>query len=329
MKLKTIIAVLLIGGSAMAQNVAVFSEGTNLYRDGTIIASNFVGNTFAPSFGTFASRTAPSLQADSVSVTNGTITSGTVTNTYFEDQDYLVVNESGVFEIYFGFTNSAAKPPRLFDFAGRYDGNPSHDIKFAGYNYASNSYIDFTADDDDLPSSTTDSAIEFSYPLDASEYISNNMSYVKIYHVGSAVGSHDIYIDQVKSLFATAVATNAGTWYDLQNGFLIVQSNNIAIDSNATTITTTSAGEYEWSWAVQFTGSTNCTFHIRHLTNGISSGAESIRTIGSKASVGSMSAFGGKYLPAGTTNSWQWKANCDDAYMSFVNGAAKLKKESN
>ena len=80
---------------------------------------------------------------------------------------------------------------------------------------------------------------------------------------------------------------------------------------------TTSSGDYAWKWYVSFTGETETEFHIRNLTNGVPTGAESIRTIGSEPSIGSMSAFGGGRLPSGATNSFEFKASTDGAWISL------------
>jgi hypothetical protein len=92
---------------------------------------------------------------------------------------------------------------------------------------------------------------------------------------------------------------------------------------------TTSAGDYAWKWYISFTGETNTEFQVRNLTNGAPTTAVSIRTIGSTPAIGSMSAFGGGWLPSGATNSYQFKASTDGAWIAFVSASTKLKKDAN
>jgi len=248
-----IIAFFLMATLASAQIYPVSCDGTNLVSAGggeasqVVIASDFVGTSFEPSYGSFVVSSTPLLIATNVSVTNGTITSGSVTNTWAEDASYFVVQETGVFEIYFTFQNGGTAP-RVIDFHGRYDGNPSHGVKFATYNYTNSTWDDFTADAEDLDSGSTDSHLQFTFPTPNINYASTNgESRVRLLHIGSAISSHDMYVDFIQLTYATAVAEVGGVWYDFATG-TIEQQNNMTMTASNNTMITTSAGDYEWKW---------------------------------------------------------------------------------
>jgi hypothetical protein len=335
-KLIYILAILFAASAYSANDYVPLVYQTNTddmaYSPDGITVTNLaedISTFFAPSYGSFISTIDPFLVAESVSVTNGTISSGSVTNTWFEDQSYLVVNESGVWEVYFTFHNGGTAP-RLLTFHGRYEGNASHDVKFQAYDQTNSVWVDFTPDADDLPSGGTDSTLQFTFPDPAINYTTTNgISLVKVYQsTGVAIGGHNIYFDFMQLTFATAVAEFAGVWYDITGGDT-EQQNNMTMVPSLNHMITTSAGDYEWKWYMSFTGATDTEFHVRNLTNGVPTEAESIRTIGSEPSIGSMSAFGGGRLPSGATNSYQWKASTDEAWIAFVSASAKLKKEAN
>ena len=331
---KLIVAALVIGASiAHGQGTSgwsiVTTEGTNLYQDGVVIAEDFVGYSFRPSYGSFIASGSPFLVAESVAVTNGTISSGSVTNTWVEDASYLVVNESGVFEVYFTFDSTGTDCPRILNFHGRYEGNAPHNIKFSAYDFTNSVYTNFTADADDLTSGTVDQSLQFTYPDPQENFCdSNGISRVRILHDGSAVGTHNLYVDFIQETYATAIAETGGIWYDFATG-TIEQQNNMTMVAASNQMVTTSAGDYEWKWYISFTGETDTEFQVRNLTNGVPTSAVSIRTIGSSPAIGSMSAFGGGRLPSGATNSFQFKASTDGAWISFVSASTKLKKDAN
>jgi len=329
---KIIIAILLCASSAMAQTTTFYDQGNLVTITNGRVSTNAIAsgitNYFKPSYGSLTANMNPFVVASSVSVTNGTITSGTVTNTWIDNASYLVVNESGVFEVYFFFTN-AATCPRILDFNGHYDGNPSHYVKFQAWDYTNSVYSNLTANVTDVPNGTVDVSRKINFPDPNQNYCNTNGEVIiRALHIGTAVGSHNMYFDFMQLTYATAIATNAGVWYPL-TGFQVSQSNNITTDGANGRIITTSAGDYEWSWFLSFTGLTNTQFDIQHLTNGVTSSTKSIRTIGSVPQIGSMSAFGGGRQPSGCTNSWQYKADTENAFIVFVNGTAKVKKESN
>jgi len=79
--------------------------------------------------------------ATSVAVTAGTISSGTVTSTHTVDGVYLVVNESGKFEIDYTFSALGGDPARI-EFHGRYQGNVGHVVSALFYNYDTTTWDD-------------------------------------------------------------------------------------------------------------------------------------------------------------------------------------------
>jgi len=327
--LKIVFLFMLLAGVAHGQSTSdwktVVTEGTGLYTNGAPLGSEI--GFYKPSFASLKVNVTPVIVATNVAVTNGTITSGTITNTWVEDGSYLVIQETGVFEVYLTYTN-AGKIPQLFDFHGRYEGNPSHNIKFAAYDYIDGAYEDFTAAADDLPSSGTDSTLEFIYPDPKTNFINaSGESVVRIIHDGSAVASHDLYIDYTANIYPSVVLETGGLWYAFMN-VEVQHTNNMAASATDATITTTSEGDYKREWYLAFTGSTNTTFEIRHLTNGAPTSTTSIRTIGDKSSVGSMNAFGYGRQASGITNSWQVRANTDNAWIAIINGAASIEKKS-
>ena len=130
-----IAAILITATAAMGQsnNVPVtYNTNTQALAyspDGATVTpfASGITNYFAPAFGSLFASAEPFALARSVSVTNGTISSGSVTNTWVIDQDYLVVAESGVWEIYYAFTNGNQSPYQI-DMTAYYEGNAPHDV---------------------------------------------------------------------------------------------------------------------------------------------------------------------------------------------------------
>lgn len=329
---KLIIALCLIGGLSYGQSTSgwsiVTTEGTNLYQDGAILAAG-ITNYFKPAYGSLSIASEPFVVATNSTVTNGTVTAGSVTNTWIMDADYYEVTESGQFEIYFEFTNTVGSVPKLVNFHGRYDGNPAHNVVVEMYDFVDGAYESLTGAASDVPSSATDNSFQWVIPAPNTNYISaGGISYFRFRHTSAAVGSHVMYMDYLAMIYANVTWTNAGDWIDIA-GATLGASNNITIDASAGYIKTIDAGTYRTGWYTSFTGSSNTVFTIRHLTNGVTTGTEMWRSIGSSPAIGSASAFGYTTQGVGVTNSWQVRADTDYGWFTIVNGHAEVNKVGN
>ena len=303
-------------------NTVYSTDGSN-----TNILASGLNNYFAPSFGSFKLIHDHLKYATSVVVTNGTITSGTISNTWACDQSYFRVQATGVFEVYYSFSNAPTLYPKLVRFTGFWDANSAREVDAYIYDYATNAYpatpIGTVLD------SSEDYSQVWAIPSPSENYISSNgISTVKFLLDGSAVASHYFYTDCIAMEFADIIYTNAGVWYPF-SGVTVLASNNIGMSASSATITTTSAGTYRNGWCMPFTGSTNTTFTVRQTTNGVATDIELWRRIGDASGIDSPSVFGYLTLAAGVTNGWESKCDESGGWLTIINGSAEVVKVSN
>lgn len=331
---KILITLFLTAGIAAAQSTSLWqivqmsdASPDNLYTNQQLIATG-ITNIFKPAFGSFNVNADPFKLASSSTVTNGTVTSGSVTNTWAEDGVYYVVQETGVFEIYFAISNAPSSQPFEVKFHGRYGGNPSHNVLAQAYDYVDGAYENIGNGTDDVPSGAADGTYRWYFGAQATNYISTNgwVSF-RFLHDGSAVSSHYMYMDYLTVFFTDVVLPDAGTWYSF-SGVNVDASNNMTLYPATAEIETIDAGTYRTAWYMSFVGSSNTTFAVRAVTNGSPTDIVMYRTIGANSQIGSASAFGYNYLGAGITNGWQIQADTDNAGVTIINGHAEVRKVS-
>lgn len=134
--------------------------------------------------------------ASLISTTTGNLTSGNLTSIQKCDKDYYIVQETVPFNIRINFTGLGFAYS-TFNFTGRYQGTPSHQVELYAWNFNTSTFDDVLAMIKDFPSSSTDYNLSFQLPLPKSSYFGDNTTAMRIYHTSSAVSTHYFYIDCV------------------------------------------------------------------------------------------------------------------------------------
>ena len=260
--------------------------------------------------------------ADVVVVTNGTITSGDVNATRFIDQNYLVVNETGKFDINYVFEDTVGNPTRVH-FKGRYVGNPSHVVWIYAWNFVSDTWVRLTAASNDFPSSSTDYSLSFEFPADNNNYAENGVVMIRIYHDSNPVGSHDFYTDYISITTETLSLPLAGTEYMI-SGLTPGLSSNVTVDSNSFTIQV--PGVYDFDGAICFSGTDNMTVTGRPYVNGNPSPIIAFkRKLGSNGDTGCAAGNGIVRLAAGNIMTFYMQSDTPNSFVSYDTLSVKLR----
>jgi len=287
-----------------------------------LITSHYHQRTYA-SLGIDAE---PLYTADSVSVTDGTITSGTVVNTRIVDGSYLVVNESGKFDIQFTFSLDHHPAQCLFE--GRYEGNPAHVVWLYIWNYTTGLWERVTSATNDFPSSSTDYSLQFILP-NGSDYLSAGEGKLRIYHNSAAVGSHNMYIDYISIIGETLSLDVPGTYYPMTDFTLNAKSDDMVVDEVAGTITIPTDGDYEIQSTISFNGTANAKIELSLFINGVKNTTSWRRKMGTGGDVGSAANCAIRTLSADDILSWRFECNMADAYISIIAMRCVVIKASN
>jgi hypothetical protein len=331
--MRKLIAIILMAATTAAAQTqyVVNTDGTIFFsKGGSGVYTNIgdVRGTFRPSYGCFKLGATPILTAQSVVVSNGTISSGTVTNTRTIDDVYLVVNESGSFNVDFLFSNGGSTP-HVIDFKGRYEGNNPHNIKVQMYDYTNSVWTNITSAVDDLPSSTEDSNLKWQVPS-PEEYFraTNNITEVRFQHSGVAIGAHNAYFDYISVLYGQVSLPTAGVYQTISD-VLICSTNFMGADTNTATFTMLADGDFDIWIGGSGTGSSNTKYTVDIFTNGVLNDCKFARTIDVEGSFGNASDRSIITLLSNDTVQAKIKANKDDAFASFENFHIVLKKAGN
>jgi len=150
-----------------------------------------------------------------VTVDLGSIDSGTYLDTQTHNETYLVIAETATgFSVDFTFRPSSGEEiPRLIQFQGRYQGNPSHVVHMEAYNDEASTWeiLSAVSGVDELISSSTDYFKEF---IISRNHINPATREVKIRILHDSPGSitHRLYIDKINIVTAEVVLslTEAG-----------------------------------------------------------------------------------------------------------------------
>lgn len=240
---------------------AVGNEYNNLYVD------NINGASASPAFGNINYQSDIFHRPSSVTVTNGTITSGNVSSTQYSDDEYLVVQETGQFIIELNY-NDMANDPAVFDFKGRYEGNPAHEVELQFWNYNTSSWDNANSTINDFPSSFSDSELTFLYPADSSNYRDGLNSSVRIIHTSSAVSSHYFYIDSALIEQKSYILAAVGNDY-VMDGLANGESLNITLNGIDGEITIIQPGYYYVAFSWSLAGSPGILISTHLFINGV------------------------------------------------------------
>lgn len=137
-------------------------------------------------------------EADSLMIIAGTLGSGGVSDTYQNDCQRLVINEttgSPCLELDFSFSDVPTSANTIM-FNGYYDGNAAHNVKVQMWNYATGVWDNLTADTTDIPSTSDDIDRDYTWSF-GSDYISSTNALVKINHVSNGADGYYLSIDQI------------------------------------------------------------------------------------------------------------------------------------
>ena len=254
--------------------------------------------------------------ADSVAVTDGTITSGSVVDTRTINNTYLVINESGKFQVDVTFSGITGGLARI-EIKGRYVGSFAHEVEIKIWDYNTSVWDDINATTKDLPSSTTDYSVQFLYPADTTNYVSGGEAKVRIEHTSVAVGTHNLYVDYIALIGKTHTVTTAGTFYDI-NALTGGESNDTTLSAANGTITVLTTGKYKVNVAGSFCGTPSAMFHFHAFVGSVEQGK--IGAFVQKNSNGDFSNIeltGILNLTANDIVKLRFTALQDGAYVSF------------
>jgi len=261
--------------------------------------------------------------ADSVNVVDGTVSSGSVVDTRTLNEVYLVVNESGKFEIEFSFSGLVGIPAVLI-FAGRYEGNPSHDVFLEQWNYDSSTWVRTTAALNDFPSAASDYNLSFNL-IRSADYLSGGAAKVRFRHDTAAVGSHDFFTDLVCVAESNLELVAKGVSYKLGN-FEEGLSRNVTVDAAAGTYEIVKDGEYRISSFLSFEGTSDATFVGAVYVDGVEARKIWDRKIDSDNDLGSSSGNAKLDLSAGEVVDLRVSCDVDDAFVTIHSGAFSIEQ---
>lgn len=320
--LASLCSLLLWSAGAIAQSTSgwqtVTTDGTgDLYTNGTSLTDEL--EIIKPAYACYSFVASPLITADTVDVIDGTIESGTVTNTRVADGSYLIVGESGRFDVRFAHTNFAGFPAKI-DFTGYYDGNPAHEIDLYLWDWTDSTW-DLVQADAIPDTSGADVNYEYAVPSPQTNYVSGGVATSRWYHSESVIASHDFAIDY------TAVI-DAQVSFPTANAFVVVSPLSVCdetkrVDTNTMNFTNQLAGVYEMFIGGSGTGTTNTTFTGAIFTNDVQTSIFFKRTIGDASTAiqesGNASDCAQIRIPAQTTISFRLAADRAGAWASFFN----------
>jgi len=261
--------------------------------------------------------------ADLVVVTDGTITAGSVSDTTSINQQYLTVQETGQFKIDFTFSGLNG-PPVVFEFVGRYEGNPAHNVEVKVWNFDTTSWDDVDAGTGDIPHSATDDTYIFNLAENQS-YISGGVCKFRLEHTSSATASHYMYVDYVDVTGVTLDMPVAGTAYQLI-GYDEGPSNGITLNGSAGSITIKEPGTYWFIGSISFSGLGNAVYRGHLYINGVKAGVTFKRKLGANGDVGSASGCGMLTLAKDDILVTKFVSDIEDSYLAVDALSIMLKK---
>ena len=300
---------------------AQHTNGRPVFTDGTTYWSTYSDATneleiVLPAYACYSLGTDPLHTAWEVTVINGTIESGSITNTWIADESYLLVGESGRFDVQFAFTNITGFPAQM-SFAGYYQGNPSHNISYEQWDYTAGAW-DIIDADFTLFKDGTYFSVNIPMPSPQTNYVNGTGNATsRFYHSASTVAANDFAIDYHYLLEAQISIPTANVFYAASD--LSVCGPIKRFNTNTMDFTNTTAGVYKLGIGGSGTGSTNTTFKAAIFTNGVITDIFFLRKINAFGDVGNASDQGMLELDANTTISYRLTADRDDAFASFFN----------
>jgi hypothetical protein len=129
----------------------------------------------------------------------GSIASGALPTIFFEDDNFLVLNEVAAsmpgFDYRFDFNDV---PTNNFDLClvGYYSGNVAHNKKIRAWNFNTFVFDDLTANADDLP--TAGSKSNYKFTIQNANYVSGvGQVIIQIIHTSTGTAGHHLYIDHL------------------------------------------------------------------------------------------------------------------------------------
>ena len=299
---KAIILFMICAGVAHGQSTSgwqiVATDGSGeLYTNNVSLTSEL--EIIKPAYFCFTGSSDPRVTASSVDVIDGTIESGSVTSTWAIDQTYLIIGESGRFDVRFTHTNITYEPINVV-WEGYYAGNPSHEIDLYLWNYTTASFELILADAIH-DTSGVDFGINVPIPEPQTNYNVGGIVTSRWYHSASTVPGHDFGIDYTAIVQAQINVETAGV-YTVVGGFdLCVTPKRFTYDATSGKVTNTVAGVYDFTIGGSGTGSTNTTFIAKVFTNDVATDCIFYRKIGDNGDVGN--AWGHKMMELGVGTS--------------------------
>lgn len=326
--LRKIIALFLVAGSAMAVSTSNYAIVT---YDGIALKTNGVSIEEAieivkPAYFCVSEEANPQVLAASVEVLNGTIESGTVTNTWETDQSYLIVGESGQFDVRFTHTNITSEIIEVL-FTGYYDGNPAHEIDLYLWDFTAGAW-DLILDDA-LPTDGADTTLTVPIPEPQTNYVSGGVATSRWFHSASTSPSHDFGIDYTAILQAQVTMPTANVFVALGGYADCVTEKGFTGDLEDGTFTNTTAGVYSFTLGGSGTGSTNTIFRGAVFTNDVITPIQFYRKINAGGDVGNAWGHGLLNLPAGTKIDARIAGDTDNSHAAFFDFKFKCNKIDN
>ena len=296
-----LVSTFFLSGCANMQVLEVPPGNAGFGINGAFASFNLIGN--------------PTILASSGDVLLGTVVTGDINSTHVLDGVYWEIAETDKFQIYINFTLTGIA--EQFRLVGRYEGNPSHDVKLYIWDYDIIDWTAVTVEDNDFISSAVDS--DFVFMLASNNYSYNNITQMKVEHISNPVASHDFYIDYTDIIQSSFIFPEPGVRYNISNVNKDL-TQNMEVNGTTGMVIATIYGNYSAKACVSFLGSENTEYACDLYKNDIVEDIGFSRSFGDNPGTGSACASGLLNLAVNDSLNWKCAASTHDAFMSVFKG---------
>jgi len=145
----------------------------------------------------------------------GKINSGSFDNIHADDASLLILdeeNDTPGFSYDFHWVDipdSSASSAFILTFTGEYNGSDDHNVKLQLFNYDTTSFVNVTANDQDLPNVSAQRIFQFNLPTDTGNYIQNGDMELRILHETAGNNGHLLRIDEMFIEFGSSSSSSS------------------------------------------------------------------------------------------------------------------------
>lgn len=262
--------------------------------------------------------------ASAIALVNGTFTTPTdIARIQQHDGIYIVVNETGSF-IQTITLNNVKGLPVWAEFIGRYQGSIGHNVDYLMHNYN-------TTNDDDsgvnlVHSGALDRIQRVNFPAISSDYVSGEESQVLLHHSTAPSGTHNLYTDKMRVLWAGVLMPVIGPPVTILN-WTAGETKDATIDAALGKIITDVSGRYRVDILASVYGTPDAEIHVHLFVNGsLFRRIGAACTFDSGGNVRALVGGGNIDLNAGDTLELKAFSSLPDSYLSFEHGTFRIEK---